>query len=434
MRSARAGSSRAGRGRRGRRLAAGAAAAGHPPARSVQSAAAAPLAALGYLAGQTGVDTSGCCATISRGSGSRCCAGGPRRSPADWKPLWHEAGPMSGASSWSFREDDARAIQVILSGFLGESNARTALIVDRTGQMVATVGEAPQFDPTAFASLTAADFSANDQLARMLGEPEFGALFHQGERESMYLADMARRVILVVLFDNRTTLGLVKLRVKAAVGSSTQVFTDMFNRDGTDARRGWSPSFSARRKTRSTNSSGPEGDRKHVDDQLRLARDQLQARLLRARARRQDHQPGVRLQQGRARLAREDDLPRHRDRADPVLRFPAGRPRHHPRVQGQVPPLHRARAGLLQRLAQADPQGRGRRRVRGRQPDRADGREHRGHAEPVREHDPARLRPDQDSVRHPVQQARPPQRRPGRPSCRRRSIPAGRWTIRPGSG
>ncbi|HEX2451617.1 MAG TPA: roadblock/LC7 domain-containing protein, partial [Gemmatimonadales bacterium] len=103
-----------------------------------------------------------------------------------------------GASSWSFREDDSRRIETVLAGFLRESNARTALIVDRTGQLVATVGEPPTFDPTAFASLTAADFSANDQLARMLGEPEFGALFHQGERESMYLADVARRVILVV--------------------------------------------------------------------------------------------------------------------------------------------------------------------------------------------------------------------------------------------
>src|SRR5438874_9987317 len=143
---------------------------------------------------------------------------------------------MSGASSWTFREGDFRSIQTILSGFLGESNARTALIVDRTGQLVAAVGEAPVFDPTAFASLTAADFSANDQLARMLGEPEFGALFHQGERESMYLADIARRVILVVLFDNRTTLGLVKLRVKPAVGELNQLFTGMFERDGTGAR------------------------------------------------------------------------------------------------------------------------------------------------------------------------------------------------------
>jgi predicted regulator of Ras-like GTPase activity (Roadblock/LC7/MglB family) len=142
---------------------------------------------------------------------------------------------MSGASSWSFREEDARRIDGILSEFLRESSARTALIVDRTGQLVATVGEAVAFDPTAFASLTAADFSANDQLARMLGEPEFGALFHQGERESMYLADIARRVILVVLFDNTTTLGLVKLRVRAAVHELSQVFTDMFIREDAGA-------------------------------------------------------------------------------------------------------------------------------------------------------------------------------------------------------
>jgi predicted regulator of Ras-like GTPase activity (Roadblock/LC7/MglB family) len=137
---------------------------------------------------------------------------------------------MSGASSWSFREEDSGKIHVILSDFLRESNARTGMIVDRTGQMVAVVGEEPSFDPTAFASLTAADFSANDQLARMIGEPEFGSLFHQGEKESMYLADIARRVILVVLFDNRTTLGLVKLRVRQTVLDLRHVFEEMFTR------------------------------------------------------------------------------------------------------------------------------------------------------------------------------------------------------------
>src|SRR3954447_16785205 len=135
-----------------------------------------------------------------------------------------------GASSWAFREDDSRRITEILRTFLAESNARTALIVDRTGQMVATVGEAPRFDPTAFASLTAADFSANDQLARMLGEPEFSSLFHQGEKESMYLADVARRVILVVLFDNRTTLGMIRIKVKGVVRELSEIFREMFDR------------------------------------------------------------------------------------------------------------------------------------------------------------------------------------------------------------
>jgi predicted regulator of Ras-like GTPase activity (Roadblock/LC7/MglB family) len=136
-----------------------------------------------------------------------------------------------GSSSWSFREEDASRIGSLLNGLLREANARTALLVDRTGQMLATVGEEPRFDPVAFASLTAADFSANDQLARMLGENEFGALFHQGERDSLYLADIARRVILVVIFDNRTTLGLVKLRMRTTVERLAALFTEMFARE-----------------------------------------------------------------------------------------------------------------------------------------------------------------------------------------------------------
>jgi predicted regulator of Ras-like GTPase activity (Roadblock/LC7/MglB family) len=139
---------------------------------------------------------------------------------------------MTGAASWSFREEDSRRIAAVLQDFLGQTNARTALLVDRTGQMVATVGAAPTFDPTAFASLTAADFSANDQLAKMIGEDEFGALFHQGDKESLYLADVAGRVILAVLFDNSTTLGLVKLRVKGAVRVLREVFAEVLTRDG----------------------------------------------------------------------------------------------------------------------------------------------------------------------------------------------------------
>ena len=139
---------------------------------------------------------------------------------------------MTGAASWSFSESDFKQIQTHLLAFLRDSNARCALLVDRTGQLVATVGEQPQFDPTAFASLTAADFSANDQLAKMIGEREFASLVHQGEKESMYLADVAKRVILVVLFDQRATLGLVKLKARSVVEALNKVFEAMFNRVG----------------------------------------------------------------------------------------------------------------------------------------------------------------------------------------------------------
>ncbi len=136
----------------------------------------------------------------------------------------------AGAASWSFTEEDFSGITKALERFLTDCNARCALLVDRSGQLVATVGERPNFDPTAFATLTAADFSANDQLARLIGENDFQTLFHQGEKESMYLADIARRVILVVLFDNRTTLGLVRLKMRQTVGELTQLFEGVFAR------------------------------------------------------------------------------------------------------------------------------------------------------------------------------------------------------------
>jgi predicted regulator of Ras-like GTPase activity (Roadblock/LC7/MglB family) len=135
-----------------------------------------------------------------------------------------------GSASWSFTEGDFSAITQSLQRFLQESNARCTLLVDRSGQLVATVGEQPKFDPTAFATLTAADFSANDQLAKLIGETDFNSLFHQGEKESMYLADVARRVILVVLFDNRTTLGLVRLKMKQTVDELTKLFEQVFAR------------------------------------------------------------------------------------------------------------------------------------------------------------------------------------------------------------
>jgi predicted regulator of Ras-like GTPase activity (Roadblock/LC7/MglB family) len=139
----------------------------------------------------------------------------------------------TGAASWSFTEDDFVAITRSLERLLADCDARCALLVDRTGQLVATVGDQPDFDPTAFATLTAADFSANDQLAKLIGESDFNSLFHQGEKESMYLADVARRVILVVLFDTRTTVGMVRLEMRKTVTELARLFEEMFSRPQT---------------------------------------------------------------------------------------------------------------------------------------------------------------------------------------------------------
>jgi predicted regulator of Ras-like GTPase activity (Roadblock/LC7/MglB family) len=134
------------------------------------------------------------------------------------------------SASWSFEERDAKRIDELLLAFLHESQARCALLIDRTGQLITIAGERPRFDSTAFASLAAADFSANDQLASMIGEQEFSSLFHQGEKDSMYLADVAKRVILVVLFDDRATLGMIRIKIRNVVRELNDIFAQLFQR------------------------------------------------------------------------------------------------------------------------------------------------------------------------------------------------------------
>jgi predicted regulator of Ras-like GTPase activity (Roadblock/LC7/MglB family) len=143
----------------------------------------------------------------------------------------------AGTASWTFTEDDFGAITGSLRRFLDETGSMCAMLVDRSGQLVTTVGDAPGLDPTTFATLTAADFGANDQLARILGETEFTTLFHQGERESVFVADVARRLILVVIFDSRTSAGLVKLNLKPEVMELTRLLDAALSRGRSPAQQ-----------------------------------------------------------------------------------------------------------------------------------------------------------------------------------------------------
>jgi predicted regulator of Ras-like GTPase activity (Roadblock/LC7/MglB family) len=135
------------------------------------------------------------------------------------------------ATSWTLTPEDELALRRGMERLLQESGAHCALLVDRGGQLLTLAGERPAFDATTFATLTAADFSANDQLARLLGENDFSSLFHQGERESMLVAEVARRAILVILFNARTTLGLVRLRLRPAHEELSRIVDAMMARD-----------------------------------------------------------------------------------------------------------------------------------------------------------------------------------------------------------
>ncbi|HID32564.1 MAG TPA: roadblock/LC7 domain-containing protein, partial [bacterium (Candidatus Stahlbacteria)] len=87
-----------------------------------------------------------------------------------------------------------------------------------------------------FATLSAADFAATSQLASIIGEKEFAHLYHQGEKENIYITIVGDRVILAVVFDKRTTLGMVRIKIKQVVGRLERIFEDIFTKIGTQPK------------------------------------------------------------------------------------------------------------------------------------------------------------------------------------------------------
>jgi predicted regulator of Ras-like GTPase activity (Roadblock/LC7/MglB family) len=130
----------------------------------------------------------------------------------------------------SIGTQDLEQFEQLLAVFLRETNARCALLVDRTGRLLTSAGDTGGFDHVTFATLAAADFAASDQLATLLGENEFASLYHHGERHSMYLADLSGWAILAALFDRKTTLGMVRIKTRGLVPKFSVVFDGLAER------------------------------------------------------------------------------------------------------------------------------------------------------------------------------------------------------------
>src|SRR5213082_3312075 len=121
-------------------------------------------------------------------------------------------------------EEEYQQIKDTLQRLQVDSNARVVFLVDKNGQQIAAHGDMRNLDATSLASLTAGNVAATDGLAKLIGEKEFSILFHEGERDNIHISLVAQRVILVVIFDERSSLGLVRLRVKKASNELSDVF------------------------------------------------------------------------------------------------------------------------------------------------------------------------------------------------------------------
>jgi len=127
-------------------------------------------------------------------------------------------------------DEDFRKILVVIQKLVRDANARGIFVVDRNGQLIGEAGEMRGVDTTSLASLTAGCIAATGGLAKIVGEEEFPIHFHQGQRDNLHITLVASRIILVVIFDDRSSLGLVRLRVKKAGNELANIFEQIQKR------------------------------------------------------------------------------------------------------------------------------------------------------------------------------------------------------------
>ncbi len=131
-------------------------------------------------------------------------------------------------------EQQFQRIKNVLARLCVECAARVVFLVDRDGQPIAFHGDIGDMDTTSFSSLAAGNVAATTSMAKLIGEDVFPAVVHEGERESIFISVIGRS-LLVVVFDERSTLGLVKLRTKKASHEVASIFDDVM-RDSNNGR------------------------------------------------------------------------------------------------------------------------------------------------------------------------------------------------------
>ncbi len=129
-----------------------------------------------------------------------------------------------------FYRDDVDRINRILEEFLKLSGAKMNILIDKEGHPVTQVGASASFNVDTISALVAASFAATREMARLLGEEEFTILSHQGKKDHIQLTLIADRCILTTMFDDKTTIGMVRLYAQEAAKKLNALFQEMASR------------------------------------------------------------------------------------------------------------------------------------------------------------------------------------------------------------
>ena len=97
-----------------------------------------------------------------------------------------------------------------------ESKATAIILITKNGELIAASGEVDGSTASELASASADYVASADRLGELIGEPDYGTLFQEGKAINIHITTVVDELILFVLFDEKSSLGLVRLRTKEA--------------------------------------------------------------------------------------------------------------------------------------------------------------------------------------------------------------------------
>ncbi len=98
----------------------------------------------------------------------------------------------------------------ILGDLVVSTGSLTAMLVSKEGHLLAEAGDISYLNSATMAALTAGMFSATQEVARIVGEPQFSVMLQQGEKRHIHISLVTGSVLLLIVFEGFSKVGMIR--------------------------------------------------------------------------------------------------------------------------------------------------------------------------------------------------------------------------------
>ena len=118
---------------------------------------------------------------------------------------------------------DIGKLEEIIADQLLDSGAEHVVLADLSGNLIMECGSLEMEDVFSLAAVSAANFAATAEIARLIGEEDFALLYHKGGKRNVHFSRLAKDYLIITLFNDNVSLGLIRLKLGSAISEMCSI-------------------------------------------------------------------------------------------------------------------------------------------------------------------------------------------------------------------